>query len=64
MAGYQSPMGVMFSLSYNIGLTNVLDKDNIASFLNNNTDFSGISASDLEGKSRNGVLQFNIGWRF
>ena len=63
-AGYQSPMGVMFSLSYNIGLTNVLDKDNIASFLNNNTDFSGISASDLEGKSRNGVLQFNIGWRF
>ena len=63
-AGYQSPMGLIFSLSYNIGLTNVLDKDNIASFINKTSGVSGISASDLDGKSRNGVLQFNVGWRF
>lgn len=63
-AGYQSPMGLIFSLSYNIGLTNVLDKDNIASFINKTPGVSGISASDLDGKSRNGVLQFNVGWRF
>ena len=62
-AGYQTSQGVMFSLSYNIGLTNVLDKDNIASFINKNSSL-GISASDLDGKSRNGVLQFNVGWRF
>ena len=63
-AGYQSPMGLIFSLSYNIGLTNVLDKDNIASFINKTSGVSRISASDLDGKSRNGVLQFNVGWRF
>ena len=63
-AGHQSPMGLIFSLSYNIGLTNVLDKDNIASFINKTSGVSGISASDLDGKSRNGVLQFNVGWRF
>lgn len=62
-AGYQSSMGVMFSLSYNIGLTNVIDKENLASFINNNSDIK-LSASDLDEKSRNGVLQFNVGWRF
>ena len=62
-AGYQSPMGVMFSLNYNIGLTNTIDKDNLAAAIRN-VGVPGISASDLDGKSRNGVLQFNIGWRF
>lgn len=62
-AGYQSSMGVMFSLSYNIGLTNVIDTENMASFISNNSDIK-LSASDLDEKSRNGVLQFNVGWRF
>ena len=59
-AGYRSQMGLLFSLSYNIGLTNVLNKGNIASSMSG----LGISASDLDGKSRNGVLQFNVGWSF
>lgn len=55
-AGYQSSMGLLFSLSYNIGLANVLDGDKLASM-------SGMSQVKDE-KSRNGVLQFNLGWRF
>lgn len=55
-AGYQSSMGLLFSLSYNIGLANVLDGDKLASM-------SGMSEVKDE-KSRNGVLQFNVGWRF
>ena len=57
-AGYQTSMGLLFSLSYNVGLTNTLNKDNIASTT------PGASSSDIDGKSRNGVLQFNVGWRF
>ena len=57
-AGYQTSMGLLFSLSYNVGLTNTLNKDNIASTI------PGVSSSDIDGKSRNGVLQFNVGWRF
>jgi len=57
-AGYQTSMGLLFSLSYNVGLTNTLNKDNIASTI------LGVSSSDIDGKSRNGVLQFNVGWRF
>lgn len=55
-AGYQSSMGLLFSLSYNIGLANVLDGDKLASL-------SGMSQVRDE-KCRNGVLQFNLGWRF
>lgn len=55
-AGYQSSMGLLFSLSYNIGLANVLDGDKLASM-------SGMSQVRDE-KCRNGVLQFNLGWRF
>lgn len=57
-AGYQTSMGLLFSLSYNVGLTNTLNKDNIASAI------PGVSSSDIDGKSRNGVLQLNVGWRF
>lgn len=55
-AGYQSSMGLLFSLSYNIGLANVLDADKLASM-------SGVSEVKGE-KCRNSVLQFNVGWRF
>ena len=54
-AGYQSPMGLMFSLNYNIGLTNAID----------NEKFSALpGVGQIDEKCRNGVLQFNIGWRF
>lgn len=55
-AGYQSPMGLLFSLSYNIGLANTLNADEVAALP------GGSSAKDE--KSCNGVLQFNVGWRF
>ena len=55
-AGYQSSMGLLFSLSYNIGLANILDAEKLASM-------SGVSEVKGE-KCRNGVLQFNVGWRF
>ena len=55
-AGYQSSMGLLFSLSYNIGLANTINADKFAALL---------GGSGMEGeKSRNGVLQFNVGWRF
>ena len=50
-AGYQTSMGLLFSLSYNVGLTNTLNKDNIASAI------PGVSSSDIDGKNRNG--EFN-----
>lgn len=55
-AGYQSPMGLMVSLNYNIGLTNTINGDKFAALPGN----SGMK----DEKSRNGVLQFNLGWRF
>lgn len=55
-AGYQSPMGLLFSLSYNIGLTNTINGDKFAAVP------GGSSMKDE--KCRNGVLQFNVGWRF
>ena len=55
-AGYQSSMGLLFSLSYNIGLANTINADKFAALP---------GGSGMEGeKSRNGVLQFNLGWRF
>ena len=55
-AGYQSSMGLLFSLSYNIGLANTINADKFAALP---------GSSGMEGeKSRNGVLQFNLGWRF
>ena len=55
-AGYQSSMGLLFSLSYNIGLANTINADKFAALP---------GGSGMEGeKSRNGVLQFNVGWRF
>lgn len=53
-AGYQSPMGYLISLSYNIGLANTIDKDKVSAALGQSFDES----------SRNGVLQLNLGWRF
>ena len=55
-AGYQSSMGLLCTLSYNIGLANTINADKFAALL---------GGSGMEGeKSRNGVLQFNVGWRF
>lgn len=55
-AGYQSSMGLLFSLSYNIGLANTINADKFAALP---------GGSGMEGeKNRNGVLQFNVGWRF
>ena len=54
-AGHQSSMGLLFSLSYNIGLANTINADKFAKLP---------GGSGMEGeKSRNGVLQFNLGWR-
>ena len=51
-AGYQSSMGLLFSLSYNIGLANTINADKFAALP---------GGSGMEGeKSRNGVLQFNV----
>ena len=55
-AVYQSSMGLLFSLSYNIGLANTINADKFVALP---------GGSGMEGeKSRNGVLQFNVGWRF
>lgn len=53
-AGYQSPMGFLVSLNYNIGLTNTIDKDKLSSLL----------GTKIDETCRNGVLQLNVGWRF
>nr|WP_129729712.1 porin family protein [Parabacteroides goldsteinii] len=53
-AGYQSPMGFLVSLNYNIGLANTINKDKMSSLI----------GATVDEKSRNGVLQFNVGWRF
>lgn len=53
-AGYQSPMGFLVSLNYNIGLTNTIDKDK----------FSSLLGTKIDETCRNGVLQLNVGWRF
>lgn len=53
-AGYQSPMGFLVSLNYNIGLTNTIDKDK----------FSSLLGTTVDETCRNGVLQLNVGWRF
>lgn len=55
-AGYQSRMGLLFSLSYNIGLTNTINGDKFAALPG--------GGSMKDEKCRNGVLQFNVGWRF
>ena len=53
-AGYQSPMGFLVSLNYNIGLTNTINKDK----------FSSLLGPTVDETCRNGVLQLNVGWRF
>lgn len=53
-AGYQSPIGFLVSLNYNIGLTNTINKDK----------FSSLLGTTIDETCRNGVLQFNLGWRF
>lgn len=53
-SGYQSPMGFLVSLNYNIGLANAINKDKMSSLI----------GATVDEKSRNGVLQFNVGWRF
>ncbi|RGP11905.1 porin family protein [Parabacteroides gordonii] len=53
-AGYQSPMGFLVSLNYNIGLTNTINKDK----------FSSLLGTTVDETCRNGVLQLNVGWRF
>lgn len=54
--GYQFDLGLLVSLNYNIGLTNLL-KDG-------KWDFGG-EVVDWDGeKSHNGVFQLNVGWRF
>ncbi|MEY8488177.1 porin family protein [uncultured Parabacteroides sp.] len=54
--GYQFESGLLFSMNYNIGLTNTLS-DNKMSVGGSTLDWGG-------EKSRNGVLQINVGWRF
>lgn len=52
--GYQFDKGLLFSLGFNTGLTNTLKNDKFSEII------SGIG--DI--KSRNNVLQLNLGWRF
>lgn len=54
--GYQFDLGLLVSMNYNIGFTNTLSDGDIT--LNGNS-------MNWDGeKSRNGVLQINLGWRF
>jgi len=52
--GYQLDMGLLLSLNYNVGLTNVLNQDYRDDY---GTSFKG-------EKSRHSVVQLNVGWRF
>lgn len=56
--GYQFDLGLLVSMNYNIGLTNTLKDGTL--------EFAGAKEKvDWGGeKSRNGVLQINLGWRF
>lgn len=49
-AGYVTPIGLLFSISYNIGFANVLND-------------AGQSLFGIES-SKNSVFQFNVGWKF
>lgn len=54
--GYQFDMGLLVSLNYNIGLTNVLKEEGK---ILGETTYTG-----KDETSRNGVLQLTVGWRF
>lgn len=54
--GYQFDMGLLVSLNYNIGLTNVLKEEGK---ILGQTTYTGNDET-----SRNGVLQLTVGWRF
>ena len=54
--GYQFDLGLLVSMNYNIGLTNTLSDGDIK--------LNGNSINWGGEKSRNGVLQINLGWRF
>ena len=54
--GYQFDLGLLVSMNYNIGLTNTLSDGDIKQ--------NGNSINWGGEKSRNGVLQINLGWRF
>ncbi len=55
-AGYQTDLGLNFSVNYNLGLANTFDTGSF--------DFGG-QPINMEGEnSKNSVFQVNVGWRF
>ena len=54
--GYQFSSGLLVSMNYNIGLTNILSDDGM--------NLGGENINWGGEKSRNGVLQINLGWKF
>lgn len=55
-AGYQTAMGLSFSVNYNLGLLNVIDSGS--------TNIAGVDI-DMEGEeSKHNVIQVSVGWRF
>ena len=52
-AGYQDKSGLMFSVNYNFGLTNMIDDSS-----------TGGSIASYVASPKNGVLQINLGYRF
>lgn len=54
-AGYAFDMGLIVSVNYNLGCTFIFKESEL--MLNDYSDF-------FSGKDHNGVIQFNVGWRF
>lgn len=55
-AGYQTALGLNFSVNYNLGLVNVFDGGTV--------NIGGQTINTEGEESKNGVLQVNVGWRF
>lgn len=53
-AGYAFDMGLVLSANYNLGCT----------YLYRESELSPGGFSLFKGKEHNGVIQFNVGWRF
>ncbi len=60
-AGYQLPMGLNFSVNYNLGLLNVFEDNPTIT-----VEGESIDLKELLGgvESKNNVIQVSVGWRF
>lgn len=55
-AGYQTSMGLNFSVNYNLGLLNVIDSGS--------ANIGGMDIDMEDGESKHNVIQVSVGWRF